>query len=104
MDVLRQTDDGMMAARIVLTAPGKASFTLIAMRHIAEPAFHRTVGDDLEAHHAVLREGGPVAESPGPGPYPAAGGHSDGSARRPDRADDMAPRAPLTTGTVLSRA
>lgn len=48
-----------MAARLQLTAPDKASFTLIAMSHVAEQAFYNLVSKDLDAHDAVLCEGAP---------------------------------------------
>ena len=59
MEVMRDTEDGQFGARIVLTAPGKASFTLIAMRHVAEQSFFNIVKKDLDSHDAVLCEGAP---------------------------------------------
>ena len=56
---MRDTEDGQFGARIVLTAPGKASFTLIAMRHVAEQSFFNIVKKDLDSHDAVLCEGAP---------------------------------------------
>lgn len=59
MKVLQQTNGGLLAARIHLTAPDKASFTLIAMSHVAEQSFYNLVSKDLDEHDAVLCEGAP---------------------------------------------
>ena len=58
MIVMRQTPGGLMAARLTLTAPDTATFTLIAMHHVAEQGFYDTARSDLAAHDAVLCEGG----------------------------------------------
>lgn len=54
---MRQTAEGVFSARLTLEAPGKATFTLIPMRHFAEPEFYAAVRADLETHDAVLCEG-----------------------------------------------
>ena len=57
MQILERSAVGLRSARMVLTAPGKPSFTLFPMVHLADRAFFDRVRADANDHDLVLREG-----------------------------------------------
>ena len=57
MQILERSSAGLRSARTELTAPGKPTFTLFPMIHIADRAFFERVRADAHDHDLVLREG-----------------------------------------------